>query len=171
MKFTETQKNCFHNRVSSTSALRKVGVCEDCLADVVNLDGRWSLNLSGDKDCRHDVVELLPADRRRCNRCGLTGTWQHISSTVMWDNPNLTLIPDPVNKPSHYTAGGIECIDALEAALSTEEFIGFLKGNVIKYNWRSRHKGKPVEDTQKAEWYLKRLIATLQKAAQKGNHY
>jgi hypothetical protein len=64
---------------------------------------------------------------------------------------------DPVDHPSHYTAGGIECIDALEAMLTREEFVGFLKGNVVKYLWRSRLKGKASEDHRKAGWYLDRL--------------
>ncbi len=65
---------------------------------------------------------------------------------------------DPVNHPSHYADGAIECIDAIEAALSQEEFQGMLKGNVLKYLWRSQKKGKPLEDLQKARWYLNKLI-------------
>ena len=64
---------------------------------------------------------------------------------------------DTVNHPSHYTDGGIECIEAIEAALSNEEFRGYCKGNCIKYNWRERHKGG-TESLKKAQWYLDRLI-------------
>ncbi|HEX2652082.1 MAG TPA: DUF3310 domain-containing protein [Xanthobacteraceae bacterium] len=71
-------------------------------------------------------------------------------------------VADPVEHPSHYTQGGIECIDALEAALSREEFIGFLRGNVIKYQWRLRHKGKDAEDCRKAIWYAERLAKVLE---------
>lgn len=65
---------------------------------------------------------------------------------------------DPVNRPSHYTSGGIECIDALEASMTPIEYAGFLKGQVFKYIWRYRLKGKPVEDLKKARYYLDRLI-------------
>lgn len=65
---------------------------------------------------------------------------------------------DPVNRPSHYTQGNIECIEAIEASMSVDEFRGFLKGQIIKYVWRYRHKGKPVEDLNKARWYADRLI-------------
>lgn len=65
---------------------------------------------------------------------------------------------DPVNRPSHYTAGGIECIDAIKASMSTEAFLGFLKGNVQKYMWRYEKKVAPVEDLKKAQWYLSKLI-------------
>jgi hypothetical protein len=64
---------------------------------------------------------------------------------------------DPVNHPSHYASGGIECIDAIEASMSAEEFQGYCKGNLIKYVWRYRDKGG-VQDLQKANWYLDRLI-------------
>jgi len=61
-----------------------------------------------------------------------------------------------VNHPPHYTVGAIECIDAIRAALTEEEFRGYCKGNALKYIWRERHKGH-TESLQKAEWYLKRI--------------
>ena len=64
---------------------------------------------------------------------------------------------DLVNHPSHYADGGIECIEAIEAALTNEEFRGYCKGNCIKYIWRERHKGG-TESLKKARWYLNRLI-------------
>jgi hypothetical protein len=66
---------------------------------------------------------------------------------------------DPVNSPSHYadTDGGIECIEAIEASMSIEEFKGFLKGNCQKYLWRFTKKNG-AEDLKKAKWYLERLI-------------
>lgn len=68
---------------------------------------------------------------------------------------------DLVNHPSHYTEGaGIECIEAIEAQLTPEEYQGFLKGNCAKYLWRHKLKGEPLENLQKCEWYLKRLIQT-----------
>lgn len=65
-------------------------------------------------------------------------------------------IGDSVNHPAHYTQGGIECIDAIKAALTEEEFRGYCKGNALKYVWRERHKGG-VESLAKAAWYLDRL--------------
>ena len=65
---------------------------------------------------------------------------------------------DMINSPPHYKNGKIECIDAMEAMLSPEEFVGYLRGNVFKYLWRYQHKGKAHEDLQKAQWYLARLV-------------
>ncbi len=65
---------------------------------------------------------------------------------------------DRVNHPTHYTAGGIECIDALEAATSGLTGIeAVCTANAIKYLWRWKMKNG-VEDLQKAVWYIKRLI-------------
>ncbi len=63
-----------------------------------------------------------------------------------------------MNHPSHYTFGGIECIDAIEAALGREGFIGYCEGNAIKYLWRHRGKGG-IEDLEKARWYIDRMAA------------
>ena len=63
---------------------------------------------------------------------------------------------DSVNHPPHYRQGGIECIDAIRAALTDEEFRGYCKGNVLKYVWRERHKGG-TESLKKAQWYMGRL--------------
>jgi len=68
---------------------------------------------------------------------------------------------DPVNSPAHYTEGGIECIDYLRAKLSVEEYMGFLRGNAIKYLTRMNDKGQPIEDVEKAIWYLRRLLSLL----------
>ena len=60
---------------------------------------------------------------------------------------------DMVNSPSHYNASGIECIDAIAAALTPEEFIGYCKGNGIKYIWRAGLKIDKKQDLKKAVWY------------------
>jgi hypothetical protein len=64
---------------------------------------------------------------------------------------------DLVNHPSHYADSSIECIDAIEAQLTAEEFQGYLRGNCVKYLWRWRNKGG-LQDLKKTKWYLDRLI-------------
>lgn len=70
----------------------------------------------------------------------------------------LGKVVDPVNNPAHYGTGKIECIEYIEDFLTTEEYIGYLRGNIAKYLHRYRWKGKPKQDLQKASWYLSRLI-------------
>lgn len=65
-----------------------------------------------------------------------------------------------INHPDHYTAGSIECIEAIKAQMTHEEFIGYLRGNIVKYLWRYRHKGG-IDSIRKAQWYLDRLEAEL----------
>lgn len=69
--------------------------------------------------------------------------------------------PDPVNRPAHYTSGGIECIDAMQAAFGAEVVKGFCLCNAFKYLWRHRNKNG-VEDLKKARWYLNRLIREME---------
>ena len=64
---------------------------------------------------------------------------------------------DNVNNPAHYGKGSIECIDYIEDFLTTEEYIGYLRGNIAKYLHRWRYKNKQ-EDLLKSQWYLDRLI-------------
>ena len=67
---------------------------------------------------------------------------------------------DTVNHPEHYTNGDIECIDAIRAALTAEQYAGYLRGNIIKYLWRYDRKGG-VEDLRKARTYLEWLIEAV----------
>ena len=69
---------------------------------------------------------------------------------------------DQVNSPSHYRQGEIECIDAMKAQATPEEFKGHLRLNCAKYLWRYNHKGNALEDLKKARWYLDRLIGEVE---------
>lgn len=68
---------------------------------------------------------------------------------------------DPVERPAHYTQGDVECIDAIKAQLTPDEYRGFLRGQVAKYGWRLGRKGSPLEDAMKAQWYIARLVREL----------
>ena len=70
---------------------------------------------------------------------------------------------DNVNHPSHYTQGGIECIEAIKASMTPEAFQGYCKGNVMKYIWRASLKNG-VEDLKKAQVYLGWMIESMEKA-------
>ena len=60
---------------------------------------------------------------------------------------------DPVIRPSHYTQGEIETIDYIRDKLTAEEFVGYCKGNILKYISRELHKNG-TEDLKKAQVYL-----------------
>tara|TARA_R110001632_G_scaffold34157_3_gene87263 strand:- start:450 stop:665 length:216 start_codon:yes stop_codon:yes gene_type:complete len=63
---------------------------------------------------------------------------------------------DNIN-PDHYISDAIECIDAIKASMSAEQFRGHLKACCMKYLWRYENKNG-VEDLKKARWYLDKLI-------------
>lgn len=65
---------------------------------------------------------------------------------------------DPVNHPAHYETGGIECFDAIVASQGTDAAMSFCLCNAFKYIWRCQHKGKTVEDIEKAIWYLNKYL-------------
>ena len=59
-----------------------------------------------------------------------------------------------VEHPKHYRLEGIrEVLDVIRYALSEEEYLGFLKGNVIKYALRAPYKGELEQDWEKASYY------------------
>ena len=91
-----------------------------------------------------------------CSRFAEVVSGEHLPIRRASDLPQ----PDLVNAPPHYRQGDIECIDAIRAALTEEEFRGYLKGNALKYVWRERHKGGD-QDLRKAEWYLSRIETEL----------
>lgn len=79
-----------------------------------------------------------------------------------YDNGDELVRIDPVNHPAHYTFGDIECIDAIKACMTKEEFIGFLRGQIIKYTWRMNNKGYLAQDVGKSIWYANKLKETLE---------
>lgn len=66
---------------------------------------------------------------------------------------------DHVNRPAHYTDGGIETIDFIEA-----KKLNFCRGNAVKYISRAGKKDpdKEIEDLKKAAWYINHEIQRLE---------
>ncbi len=78
------------------------------------------------------------------------------SMASMQGAANVAWAQDMVNSPPHYNQAGIECIDAIRAATG-DGYEYYLQGNIIKYLWRYRYKNG-VQDLEKAQWYLQKLI-------------
>ncbi len=104
---------------------------------------RWNSELKS-KHWDLSVIQSIPADEEP-----ISGA-QH-------ETKEEPVKHDPVEHPSHYTKGGIETIDFIRAKLSKEEFVGYCRGNVLKYLSRGPHKGG-VEDYRKANVYLEWMI-------------
>ena len=110
-----------------------MSVCQPCISK-----SNWQSKCCA--SCKHAPEN---PEEEPCLTCGNYSNWK----------PD----EDDVNHPAHYTQGGIECIDAIRAALTPEEWRGYLKGNCLKYIWRERGKGGN-KDIEKAEWYIRRLL-------------
>ena len=72
-------------------------------------------------------------------------------------------VKDMVNNPPHYTRGGIEAIDYMEAKSTPEEFAGHLRLTAIKYLSRTGYKDDALQDLKKAQWYVNRLVKHSEK--------
>ena len=144
----------------------KVGDKVWVLCEVVDLYKNWAsthidakhdgtLFRAKQSDCRLDESPAIEASTKTANDQLL----ESLKDYPFGEPANSPKIPDsssdPVN-PSHYKQGGIECIDAIKAALG-EGFPDYLRGNVMKYLWRYKEKGG-IDDLRKSAWYLDRLI-------------
>jgi hypothetical protein len=65
------------------------------------------------------------------------------------------------DRPSHYQAASVECIDCIRVQMTPEELAGFYRGNILKYLWRYKDKGG-VEDLKKARVYLDWMISDME---------
>lgn len=76
----------------------------------------------------------------------------------------LAFMSDKIN-PAHYKNKSIETIDCIQSQLSSEEFKGYCKGNALKYISRSglKYENTEEDDLMKAQWYLNRVLSTLQR--------
>lgn len=67
---------------------------------------------------------------------------------------------DDINHPLHYNTGNIETYDYIVDQLTADEYLGYTKGNILKYVSRERHKGG-INDLRKAQWYLNKYIERI----------
>ena len=71
---------------------------------------------------------------------------------------------DNVNHPAHYTTGKIETWDYIVDVIGEYESISVAHAQVLKYHGsRLWNKNDPLEDAQKAQWYLTEMIKLMKK--------
>ena len=96
-----------------------------------------------------------------CNGENMTDTIT-VTSDTTFDHLKFSGEYDPVNKPLHYALeGGLECIDYMRQVLGLDGFIEYCHGNVIKYQHRYKYKNTPLQDMEKAQYYLNKMIEAL----------
>jgi hypothetical protein len=108
-------------------------------------------------------VEIVPPKTPQQHVKDILDNWQPPKTPETPETQRVIMVvqPDPVNHPAHYTHGGIETIDFIQAKLTPEEFRGYLKGNILKYGSRLGHKDNDMQDAGKLGWYTNKLRSTL----------
>jgi hypothetical protein len=110
-------------------------------------------------------VEIVPPKTPQQHVKDILDNWQPPKTPETPETQRVIMVvqPDPVNHPAHYTHGGIETIDFIQAKLTPEEFRGYLKGNILKYGSRIGHKENDMQDAGKLAWYTNKLRTVLTK--------
>ena len=108
-------------------------------------------------------VEIVPPKTPQEHVNDILDNWQPPKTPETPETQRVIMVvqPDPVNHPAHYTHGGIETIDFIQAKLTPEEFRGYLKGNILKYGSRLGHKDNDMQDAGKLAWYTNKLRSVL----------
>jgi hypothetical protein len=117
------------------------------------MDKREVLVRLAEKGCYGIECGQCPFDHDDiCNQWSMEDVKERAKSALM----SPSVVDDVVRSPKHYTDGGIETIDFIEA-----KGLGYRLGNCVKYISRAGKKNadKEVEDLKKALWYLEREIA------------
>lgn len=117
-------------------------------------------NKSGHGFAKGELVEITVLADDHYAATDSTGDWWTVTDEDLSPSDTISK-PDMVNSPAHYGNGSIECIEYIEDFLTTEEYIGYLRGNIAKYLHRFRYKNG-LEDLKKAEWYLNRLSEVME---------
>lgn len=119
------------------------------------------------------ITQLYPqeiAEAFNCEAILIDGSGIKDEEMPISDSNDVSTKNDNVNHPSHYTQGGVECIEALKAATSHLTGIeAVCTANAIKYLWRWKDKNG-IEDLNKAKWYIDYIISFLS-SEEKENDY
>lgn len=95
-----------------------------------------------------------------CGRCRNFEGYPHWIAIDPWcsifDNNAGT-----TEEAKNYQVGTVQPIEIMQDYMTNEQFIGFLKGNVIKYLLRIGHNDNDLEDSGKALQYSKWLCVAI----------
>jgi len=101
--------------------------------------------------CGHPTSKAASGTCRCYYPCSFHGPWRKNQELAAPAHP---VSNTAVDHPPHYNVGKFEVIDVIE-----DWRLGFNLGNVVKYVARAEHKGRELEDLDKAAWYIQREIA------------
>lgn len=177
---SEKIRNLLDKGVDRNQIVKDLGVSPQLVYIVAKKGGYAKKAKKAKKPSK--ILKAVKQMNRQLNRVKVKENWE--TTRQMWNamknqygdstsevmdqlvNPKpifgeVTDTPDLVNSPPHYTEGGFETIDFIEA-----KDLNYRLGNVIKYVSRAGRKAEsnPVEDLEKAAWYLNREIEARRSA-------
>ena len=179
--------NCDDRSISLCRECRKIGKLFEQCTDEELLRLSKTLNTPGENDSRVKALSEFCDTRELCSGCPIkcNELMPVSASDCSFDEMDEALIddlyeslmslgkqaPDPaadvneendvVNNPEHYTFGGIETVDYLRAKLTKEEFVGWCRGNALKYLSRAGHKDEEIQEYRKAAKYIEWIIDAM----------
>lgn len=113
-------------------------------------------------DCSECEYEFEPAGYPRCLNCDPKThdnfqptkiTEAHARLVEAYNNVGDTMSTDVVKNPKHYKLGDLEAIDIIKAALTAEQYKGYIIGSILKYRLRAGKKDDTLQDIGKALQY------------------
>lgn len=109
--------------------------------------------VEAEKDYLRSIKQAMDTIQKKPTKLFVQPQYKDAALKILTDN-------DLVNSPPHYKTGGIETIDFIEA-----KDLNYRLGNVVKYVARAGKKATdPVQDLEKAAWYLQREITARKNA-------
>lgn len=178
--------NCDDKSISLCRECGKIGKLFEHCTDEEILRLAKTLNTPGENDDRVKALSEFCDNQGLCSDCPIKchelapdseSEWFAEMDETLIDDLYESLMslekpkPDPaadatkeadmVDNPEHYTFGGIETVDYLRAKLSKEEFVGWCRGNALKYLSRAGHKDEELQEYRKAAKYIEWIIDAM----------
>ena len=175
--------NCDGQSISLCRECGKIGKMFEYCTDEELLGISKALNTPGENDSRVKALSDFCDNQGLCAACPITcpdciqaDSFDEMDEAMIDDlyeslmslekpkpDPaaDVNKENDPVNNPEHYTFGGIETVDYLRAKLTKEEFVGWCRGNALKYLSRAGHKDEELQEYRKAAKYIEWIIDAM----------
>ena len=177
--------NCDDKSISLCRECRKIGKLFEQCTDEEILRLAKTLNTPGEDDYRVKALSDFCDTQGLCSKCPIKcneyeavsyDSFEEMDEAMIDDLYAILLMaqrssPNPaadvnkendmVDNPEHYTFGGIETVDYLRAKLTKEEFIGWCRGNALKYLSRAGHKDEELQEYRKAAKYIEWIIDAM----------
>lgn len=113
----------------------------------------WGIKLP----CPNLILRVVEQDNLEETEC----YWLRDAYGNPYYAPAEILIPVKAEANEHHYDGEVQPIELMQAQMTREAFIGFLRGNIIKYAARLGKKDAPEKEAKKIQTYANWLVKVL----------